>query len=375
MDEKSAGVAQRSSPEAVRQYYLRPEILRHMYSVCSGKEIVPVYNVTQYGKRPSSAPFIDDLKYMVQCGATSFHGSVELWKNPVALSNELNKQEVNTLRTGWDFILDIDCDVDFEYARATALMLIDALEMFGIRNYSVKFSGSRGIHIAVSHNSFPATVNYRPISELYPELSRQIVGFLRAFIRKRLSKKFIEINPEAVKLMKDEDSDELNPYNIADVEENWGVRHLFRLPYSFNEKTWLVSRPLRKEEISSFKFEDAVPGNVKGDVSFLDKWEKDEAETLVMETLDWAEGREESQESEKSLKNIEREFVGWVKNQGVPEEKKIAISAKYRGEGFKEYKGEGFGIPSKKIEDKYYPPCIIKILEGVEDGRKREPVS
>ncbi|MEA2003459.1 MAG: DNA primase small subunit domain-containing protein, partial [archaeon] len=283
---------------------------------------------------------IGDLEYMIKGGATSFHGSVELWKNPFALSSELKKIELDALRSGWDFILDIDCDEGFEYARVTAILLVSALETFGINNISAKFSGSRGIHVAVSHKAFPEKIDGKNISNMYPELPRNIVGFLRAFIRKKLTERFMEIDRSSERLMKDEGTDELDPYNIVDVEENWGVRHLFRLPYSFNEKTWLVSRPLRKEDISDFKFEDARPENVKGDIGFLESWEENEAATLVLETMDWAESQEE-------------------------------LEKKMKKDHPNKYEGRTFEGPLKKIDEKYFPPCIQKILEGLEDGRKR----
>ena len=140
--------------------------------------------------------------------------------------------------------------------------------------------------------------------------------------------------------MKDEGSDVLDPYNIVDVEENWGVRHLFRLPYSFNEKTWLVSRPLRKEDIADFKFEDACPENVSGDIGFLESWEEDEAATLVLETMDWAEIQEE-------------------------------LEKKMKKDNPNRYEGKRFEGPLKRIDEQYFPPCIKNILEGIEDGRKR----
>ncbi len=340
MDNDKVPVMERPSPDKIKEYYLRPEILKHMFSISPGKEIVPRFNANYYGKRPSSVPFIGDLEYMVKEGATSFHGSVELWKNPFALSSELKKQELDSLRSGWDFILDIDCDHGFEYARTTAILLISALETFGIKNISAKFSGSRGIHVAVSHKAFPEKIDGRHISDMYPELPRNMVGFLRAFIRKQLTEKFLEIDQSSKKLMKDEGSEELDPYNIVDVEENWGVRHLFRLPYSFNEKTWLVSRPLRKEDIADFRFEDAQPENVSGDIGFLESWEEDEAATLVLETMDWAEIQEE-------------------------------IEKKMKKDNPNKYEGKRFEGPLKKIDEQYFPPCIKKILEGLEDGRKR----
>ncbi len=331
----------RPSDADIKAYYMQPGVISKMFEVSKGKEVVPVFGAKKYGKRPSSVPNKGDIDYLIRNGTTSLHGSVELWKNPLALSNDLSKQEMAKLRSGWDMIFDIDCNASFEYARVTALILIDALEMFGIKNWSAKFSGSRGMHVAISHNSFPSTINYMPIAEMYPDLPRQIVGFLRYFMKKKLIQRFLQIDEkEASGLMKDEESGEMDPYNIVDVEENWGVRHLFRLPYSFNEKTWLVSRPLTKEQIRTFTFEDARHDKVKGEVGFLDSWEKDEASILVLETIDWAEAK---QEEEERLR-------------------------KERGE----YQGDGrFEGIKTKIDPQFFPPCIARILEGIEDGRKR----
>ena len=87
-----------------------------------------------------------------------------------------------------------------------------------------------------------------------------------------------------------------------------------------------------------FKKTDAKPENVSAVISFLEseKYQKNEAKELIQQAYDWT-----------SRKNLEKE------------EKK-----KYE-------KYEEMNINKKDFDAKFFPPCILKILEGVPDGRKR----
>lgn len=317
-------------PEEIKKYYLRDEIAEQIFSLCEDREVVPVFRAEQYGKRPSSIPFLGDFKYLVEREATSFHGSVELWSNPLRVESTLKKREIDGLRKGWDFIIDIDSGYGIPYAKTAVLLITKRLEIFGIDNYSIKFSGSRGFHIGISYKSFPEKINYEDIKFMYPDLARLIASYLRAKIENRLAEEFIKINPKTKAIMTRDNK--MSPFNMIEIEQNWGVRHLFRMPYSFNEKTWLISLPLKKEQLKDFQPKDAKPSNVKGNVSFLNKGEKNEMKDLIMEALDL-------------------DFE-------LREKEVIPLS--------KEYK-----MPANAISEENFPPCIKLILQGLEDGRKR----
>ena len=128
------------TPQDVRIYYTRPEILAEILRMCKDREVIPVFAGGIYGKRPGSIQFKEDFLQFVRQGAVSFHCSVEHWRNPEALSNDLKRQDMDKMRTAWDFVLDIDSDGGIEVAKITARLLIEEMQRHGIKNISAKFS-------------------------------------------------------------------------------------------------------------------------------------------------------------------------------------------------------------------------------------------
>ena len=117
-------------------------------------------------------------------------------------------------------------------------------------------------------------------------------------------------------------------------------RHLYRMPYSFHEKSQLVSIPIDSEKILEFDKEDAKPENVQVKHPFLDRAVKSsEAEKLWQATFDFQAASDEF--------------------------KKDEIRKKY------EQKQKAYSLPEKAIGEEHFPPCIKLILNGLEDGRKR----
>ncbi|MBU0930176.1 MAG: hypothetical protein KJ623_03845 [Nanoarchaeota archaeon] len=127
--------------------------------------------------------------------------------------------------------------------------------------------------------------------------------------------------------------DELDPFSAVDIDTILiSSRHMFRAPYSINEKSGLVSIPIK--DVKSFKLEDAKPENVKINIKFLDynNVVKGSANQLLLQAYDW---------------NIKRESV------------KVSDNKTY-------------SIPTKEIKEELFPPCITKLVKGVtNDGRKR----
>ncbi|MCK4967581.1 MAG: hypothetical protein KAS12_00875, partial [Candidatus Aenigmarchaeota archaeon] len=284
-------------PRIVREYYLRDEIKQKIFDFAENRELVPVFYSKKYGKRPSSVEYMGDLEHMIKNGATSFHCSVEHWTNPLALEGIKDKKDFNEIRTGWDLIFDIDADLGLRHAQETAILMVQALKIHGINNIGVKFSGRRGFHIGVSHKSFPKEINYIPTSDFYPDLLQKIAGYLRDFLKDKLTNKLLEIDPKLKETMLT-DKGELDPYRVLDIEQNWSNRHLFRMPYSFNEKTGLIGIPINPSELKRFNISNANPKNVKGDIVFLDKYEEGEAMDLIMEALDWSQKMDELKSKE-----------------------------------------------------------------------------
>lgn len=69
----------------------------------------------------------------------------------------MTEEQLNDLREGWDFLLDVDSKY-LDYSKIAAQLLIQALEFHGIKNMNVKFSGSKGFHILVPWKAFPKEV-------------------------------------------------------------------------------------------------------------------------------------------------------------------------------------------------------------------------
>ena len=49
----------------------------------------------------------------------------------------MSESELNNLRAGWDFIIDIDCNW-IDYSKKAAIAIIKALEYRGVKNIGIK---------------------------------------------------------------------------------------------------------------------------------------------------------------------------------------------------------------------------------------------
>ena len=319
------------------RFYSNKEVKEHILALSKNREVVVRYN-DRVGSRPDTLLFEADIEQVLKKGATSFHASMERWKNPLLLKQMSTKKEMDSIRIGWDLILDIDCK-HLAYSKISAVLLCEALEFHGIKNYSVKFSGNTGFHIGVPFESFPEEINEKPISSQFPDGARVIAEYLKEMIKAQLSERILDFEEikevckrtgkEFKEIVKD---GEFDPYTVLDIDTiAISQRHLFRLPYTFNEKSWLISVPIKKEDIEGFKLNQAEYRNVKPKLGFLDKFEKDEARQLFIQAFDWNLGK-------------------------TKEYREIA---------------EKFEIPKQAVQKKFFPPCVLKILEGVQDGRKR----
>jgi hypothetical protein len=312
----------------IRQYYEQEEIVERMVEVSQYREIAPTYP-NGYGKRPDAINFPGDFKQLVENGAVAFHASVEKWRNPL-LIDKVN--DADKLREGWDLVIDIDCDYSFELSKDTAEKVIKELKEHGVENVSIKFSGNRGFHIGVRGEAFPETIGGDHISEHYPELPRGIVNYIRENIKEEMMELVREYELE-----EEMETDEgLDPYQVSDIENDWGSRHLFRMPYSLHDGSWLVSKPIEIDELEDFEKKDARMEKIDFETRFLHEYETGEATNLAVQVMDFIEQRREEREEEK-----------------------------------RERADRDFERPDDAIPEKYFPPTINNILEGLEDGRKR----
>ena len=164
----------------VNLYYSRRDVQEAIFKFCKNRETAPSYMMESFGKRPDSFQYRGDIYELVRRGATSFHCSEELWEDPRKITSNMTEEEYNELRIGWDLLIDIDCKW-FDYAKKAAKVIIETFKRTGIKNIGIKFSGSKGFHILIPWKAFPKEINGKKTSDLFPELARQIIGYVKDY--------------------------------------------------------------------------------------------------------------------------------------------------------------------------------------------------
>ena len=320
------------------EYYARKDVKEEFLRIAKDREVQAWFNDIR-GKRPDSINFTGDIQELIRRGMSSFHVSVERWNDPLKLKPSMSKSELDELRNGWDLLIDIDSK-NLEFSKIAAELLIEALKFHNIKGYSLKYSGNHGFHIGVPFEAFPDEVNGVKIKDLFPDGLRIIALYLKEMIREFLSAKILENNniDEICKSVNKKNEDIVkngvfDPFTAVDIDTILiSNRHMFRAPYSINEKSGLVSIPI--ESIKKFNIEDAKIDNVKVGLRFLDPEVavKNEAKYLIMQAFDFA-NRHKKEEVKKENRTYE--------------------------------------TPANAISSEYFPPCIKIILNGIEDGKKR----
>jgi predicted RNA-binding Zn-ribbon protein involved in translation (DUF1610 family) len=158
-------------------YYSRPDIQKAIFEFSKNREICPRY-FEGFGKRPDVLEYPGDVFELVKKGATSFHCSEELWDDPLKIQTGMNEKQLNEIRIGWDLLIDIDCKW-FDFSKKAARAIVNTFKSYGVKSIGIKYSGSKGFHIIVPWNSFPKKIAGEPVKNLFPELPRKIVSFLR----------------------------------------------------------------------------------------------------------------------------------------------------------------------------------------------------
>jgi len=177
--------------EITLAYYSISEVKKAMFEFSQNREVVPSYMMESFGKRPDALQYESDILEHVKKGATSFHCSEELWKDPLELSIEHKEQDLNELRIGWDLLLDVDSPY-LEYSKIYAHLLIEALEFNGVKNIGIKFSGSKGFHVIVPWKAFPKQIYGQETKKMFPEFPRLICQYLSSIIQPKLADKIFE---------------------------------------------------------------------------------------------------------------------------------------------------------------------------------------
>ena len=159
-----------------RMYYSKPAIQQALLSFAQGREVVPRY-YEGFGKRPDTLQYPADIMALVSRGATSFHGSEEIWSDPLQIQSDMHPSKLAELRISWDLLIDIDSPY-LDYAKIAARLVFDLLERQGVKHYGVKFSGSKGFHIIVPGEAFPEEFEGTLRKDAFPEWPRAIVEYI-----------------------------------------------------------------------------------------------------------------------------------------------------------------------------------------------------
>ena len=294
------------------KHYSRKDIQQELLRLSKNREIAANFDNKGFSKRPDILQYENDIIEIIKKGATSFHFSEEHWSNPLLLKPGMTKQQLDSLRVGFDLILDIDGP--FEYSQIASYLIVEALKFHNIENISTKFSGNKGFHIGIPFSSFPEKVNNIQTKLLFPDALKTIASYLKEFIREQLIKK----------------TNQKDPFKLVDIDTILiSNRHMYRSPYSYHEKSGLISIPIEPDSILNFKKEQAKFENVKTDIQFLKETTKKEASQLIIQAFDLQKKKEP------------------------------------------EIKTKTYILPENAIPQKFFPPCILKGLNGLEDGKKR----
>ncbi|MBW3013162.1 hypothetical protein KY325_02465 [Candidatus Woesearchaeota archaeon] len=335
----------------VLEFYSREDVQDAILSLAKNREVAVRFPNLSYGKRPDILQYRLDILELAKQGALTFDVSEERWRNPLHLTPGMRRTELDSLRQGWDLILDIDSN-NLEISKLAADLVIKALDYYDVP-VTVKFSGRAGFHIAVPYESFPDAIEGKETKLLFPEAARIVAAYLADMIKDQLSAAILQKYKieqlqelsgkqfeELVEENKNTKEKRLNPFSLVDIDTILiSSRHLFRSVYSINQKTGLVSVPVHKKKILQFdKKTAAMDCVVAGQIPFLDisNVESNQAKQLFVQAFDWA------------------------KQAKVKEEEQQELS-----------KNEEVDVPAEAIDEKYFPPCIRHILDGLEDGRKR----
>ena len=330
------------------KFYKNPDIQHAIIEHAKDKEIGVRYG-DGFGKRPDVLTYPREVKELCLNGMSSLHASEERWANPLGLSGEMSKKELGEMRIGWDLVLDIDCVV-FEYSRICADLVVRFLQYCGVKDISLKYSGNKGFHIGIPFEAFPSQVGEKFTRDMFPEAPKKIALYITEKIRKELAKRILLMENNDIGKIKEKTGceDDILEYDVDEEGNRRAVllvekfleidtvlissRHLYRMPYSLHEKSGLVSLPIDPNKVMQFEKSMARPELVLLPMyKFLDRNVTGESgRDLLAQALDFEVKGEE--EEEKTYQHVDI---------------------------------------TSPIQEDFFPPCIKKILQGMEDGKKR----
>ena len=401
-------------------YYSRPEIQKIIYEFSKNREVCPMY-FEGFGKRPDIFEYPGDVFELVKRGATSFHCSEELWQDALKIQTGMSERDYNSIRIGWDFLIDIDCKW-FDYSKLAAKAIINVFKKYGIKNIGIKFSGSKGFHILVPWKAFPKELAGEETKNLFPDLPRKLISFLKSKAEeemktflpenffeqfkntkikkgikcnkcKGVAETFLMINYICPKCKRQElkkfsldSEDKIKKIKCPDCRTEFEIKSSKEVYQCLNCNLSSENSPnnfSKNIEIDLFDLmgldlilvsprhlfrmpyslhEKTALASIVIYENELEKFEMRDADPMKLSSEDLKNflPNSENNEAEKFV----REAMDWFRenqiHQGLPEENKI----------FGKY-SEFKPVKIANLTDDLFPDSIKKILEGVSDGRKR----
>ena len=348
---------------SILKHYTRKDIQEEILENAKDREVSVRYLDQSFGKRPDVLQYPEDIIASIQQHVekrrygSSFHASEERWNNPLLLKPSMRKNELDSNRIGWDLVFDVDCHF-LEYSKIAADLIVKFLQFSGIKNVSVKFSGRAGFHIGVPWECFPEMIAGKETKNMFPEAPKKIALYIKERIKESLSEQIMNFENSDFSKIKEKTGMEQKDITREIIKDGLRIkkldvepfldidtllissRHLYRMPYSFNEKSGLVSIPIEHDKILGFNIKEAEPKNVvvKKHLRFLNSKNaiQGEATKLLVEALDF--------KAKQEIKTSEKQELEELKEVEVPEE---------------------------AVPEEYFPPCIQSIFKGLKDGRKR----
>ncbi|MFA5796743.1 MAG: DNA primase small subunit domain-containing protein [Candidatus Woesearchaeota archaeon] len=405
-------------------YYKRRDVMKLILEHTTQKEIGVRFG-DGFGKRPDTLNYENDILEFAKKGCTSFHCSEESWTNPLHINSNLRRNELDTLRSGWDLILDIDCPF-WLFSKLTTYVFIKALKDHAISAVTVKFSGGKGFHIAVPFESFPKRIGAEEVKNLFPEGPRKIAEYLLHYVNTKLitiddnNIQFAKVSVPLERLEKDtgKKREELVKtrciqcrseikkeaytraahieylcaycgYSLEDVNKPFlqcpkckkimekkvhakslcicgsnSVKQEFDLSHIVAVDTVLISsRHLFRMPYSLHEKTGLV--SVPFDIKHILKFEKSEAQVSTFKPHVFL-NREKVIVGEASL--LFQKAFEFTTTRAKQE--KEQITKKFRDQK-REITSQGMNLEKHAIPEECFPPCIKKISAGLEDGKKR----
>jgi hypothetical protein len=406
-------------------HYSRKEIQKAMFEFCKNRETIGNFNNKFFAKRPDCFDYPTDIFNAAKQGATSFHCSEELWEDPIQINTDMTPEQYNEKRIGWDFLIDIDSPF-LDYGKIAARLLLEELERHGLKNYGIKFSGSKGFHILVPFKAFPKEVQGEQAKDNFPEWPRLIASYLFSRIRGTMNEEILSLSGREKLKEKGElvseylcpkcgnatEKKKIGKYLCPDVKcrsevESMKSNRKQMLCPSCNgnmnrvsqreihfcesckintanlEATSSYGGELRSKEVE-FKVEDKIKSTEDAvDIVLVSPRHLFRAPYSLHEKTAFASiviGKDQIQDFKPTdadpLKIIEPK--PFMPNCEEGEAKDLLIQALDWGrenapkEESKKYDGAALDLKGITITEEMFPPVIKKILEGIkDDGRKR----